>query len=199
MDRARIAGRDDVDLVTAVVADAFRDDPLWEWALRRDDGSTDHHAVLWRIFVEGALRHPSTWVVGDGAAVAVWIPPGASELTEEQEAELDVRAQELLGDRAEVYVSVFDLLEREHPHDEPHHYLSLLATSSAHRGHGIGMALLRENLAAYDEQGVPTYLESSNPANDERYASVGFRRHGGFRCPGDDGPVVTTMWRPVGG
>lgn len=194
----RIATPDDAALVTSVIADAFRDDPLWSWAMRRDDGSTEHHAALWRIFVEGAVRYPTTWVVGDGDAVAVWIPPGGSEMSEEQEAELDRRAREALGSRADLYVALFDRFAENHPHDEPHHYLSLLATSSASRGKGLGMALLRENLAGFDALDVPTYLESSNPANDARYQSVGFVPRGRFHGP-DDGPVVTTMWRPVGG
>lgn len=41
---------------------------------------------------------------------------------------------------------------------------------------------------------MPAYLESSNPANDHRYASVGFHPIGNFSYPGN-GPVVTTMWR----
>ena len=67
----RVATPADAELVTAVVADAFHDDPLWSWAMRRDDGSTDHHARLWRVFVDGALRYPGTFIVADGAAVAV--------------------------------------------------------------------------------------------------------------------------------
>jgi GNAT superfamily N-acetyltransferase len=199
VERVRAAGPDDVDLVTAIVADAFRDDPLWSWAMRTDDGSTAHHARLWRVFVEGALRQPCTWIADDGAAVSVWIPPGGTEMSHEQEAEVERLAHDLLGARAQTYLGLFERFAENHPDGPPHYYLSLLATSSAHRGKGLGMALLRTDLARYDEEGVPTYLESSNPANDARYASVGFRRHGGFRGPGDDGPVVTTMWRPVGG
>jgi len=88
--------------------------------------------------------------------------------------------------------------EAAHPHDEPHYYLSLFATRPESRGRGIGMALLREDLAAYDAEGVPTYLESSNPANDARYAAVGYRAVGRFEHSSTGAPV-TTMWRPVGG
>jgi hypothetical protein len=42
---------------------------------------------------------------------------------------------------------------------------------------------------------VGAYLESSNPANDQRYQRLGFAFHGRFKLP-DDGPIVTTMWRP---
>jgi hypothetical protein len=41
---------------------------------------------------------------------------------------------------------------------------------------------------------MPAYLESSNPANNDRYARVGFEPVGEFSYPGN-GPLVTTMWR----
>jgi len=194
----RTADAGDAALVTAVVADAFRDDPLWSWAMRRDDGATEHHDGLWSVFVEGALRYPCTWIADDAAAVAVWIPPGGTEMSDEQEVELERRAYEALGARADMYFELFERFAEHHPHDEPHYYLSLLATDSRARGRGIGMGLLRANLETYDAAGIPTYLESSNPANDRRYESVGFVKRGEFRGPGD-GPVVSTLWRAVGG
>lgn len=201
--QARVATGADAALVTRIVADAFRDDPLWSWAMRRDDGRTDHHDALWEPFVEGALRYPWTWVAEGDAAVAVWIPPGGDELTDEQEALVERRASDLLGAGAEVYFATFERFEQHHPHDEPHYYLSLLATALDQRGRGVGMALLRTTLQRIDEEGVPAYLESSNPANDARYRSVGFVPRDRFHAPGPDpgtpGPVVTTMWRPVGG
>jgi hypothetical protein len=47
-----------------------------------------------------------------------------------------------------------------------------------------------------DAEGLPAYLESSNPANNDRYGGVGFQAVGEFAYPGG-GPVVTTMWRPA--
>ena len=69
-----------------------------------------------------------------------------------------------------------------------------LADHPRRRGHGIGIWLLRANLAGWDAEGIPAYLESSNPANDQRYAAVSFRPRGTFAYPGG-GPIVTTMWR----
>lgn len=70
-------------------------------------------------------------------------------------------------------------------------------THDAHRGKGLGMALLGESLARIDEAGHPAYPESSNPANDARYASVGFVPHA--RITASTGHTMTTMWRPAGG
>ena len=56
------------------------------------------------------------------------------------------------------------------------------------------MALLAHDLGLIDDDGLPAYLESSNPANNHRYADVGFEGVGEFAYPGE-GPMVTTMWR----
>lgn len=45
-----------------------------------------------------------------------------------------------------------------------------------------------------DELHQPAYLESTNPANLDRYRSVGFEPIGDFDLP-HGGPVVTRMWR----
>jgi len=76
----------------------------------------------------------------------------------------------------------------------PHFYLSLSATSAAHRGPGYGLGLLAGNLRRIDEAGMPAYLEASNPANVALYERHGFEVRGSFTLPGD-GPEAFTMWR----
>ena len=56
------------------------------------------------------------------------------------------------------------------------------------------MELLAANLARINTEGMPAYLESSNPANNARYEGLGFKRHGEFSTP-DGEHRVTTMWR----
>jgi ribosomal protein S18 acetylase RimI-like enzyme len=193
----RIASPADIDAVTETIALAFATDPTWGPALARADGSTDHHLDYWRIFVEGALPHGAVFLSDDGAAVAVWIPPGEDEMSGEQEEALRQIVIENLAPAAqEAMFALWDRFDSNHPDAEPHAYLSLLATHPDHRGRGIAQALLRENLAGYDAQGLPTYLESTNPANDHRYERVGFAKIGEF-AGSVDGTVVSTMWRPV--
>ncbi|HUZ51045.1 MAG TPA: hypothetical protein VMU94_00740 [Streptosporangiaceae bacterium] len=45
----RRASEADIDRVTAIIALAFADDPLWGRALARPDGSRAHHADFWRL------------------------------------------------------------------------------------------------------------------------------------------------------
>jgi GNAT superfamily N-acetyltransferase len=192
----RRASAADIDAVTSIVTLAFARDPLWAHAMALPSGGTAHHAVFWRVFVEGALRYPSTGMTGGGEAVSVWIPPGGTEMTPGQEQRLADLASDRLGPTAAAYLQLVSRFDAAHPRGEPHYYLSLLGTHPDHRGKGIGMRLLRHDLEQIDAEHLAAYLESSNPVNDHRYASVGFEPHGEFCFPGG-GPVVTTMWRPA--
>jgi len=193
---ARRASLADCEVVTSITTLAFADDPLWSRAMARPNGSTEHHARFWRLFVEGALRYPWVWLTADGEATSIWIPPSGTEMSDEQENQLSELANECLGSAADTYLELLTRFDTAHPRDEPHYYLSLLGTHPDHRGKGIGMALLEHDLALIDDDGLPAYLESSNPANNHRYADVGFEAVGEFSYPGG-GPIVTTMWRPA--
>jgi hypothetical protein len=95
----RRASAADTDVVTSIITLAFAYDPLWAHALARPDGGTAHHADFWRLFVAGALRYPDTWLTSGGEATSVWIPPGGTELTPEQEEHLADLAADHLGRR----------------------------------------------------------------------------------------------------
>jgi GNAT superfamily N-acetyltransferase len=191
----RVATARDVDAVTETITLAFRDDPIWGVALAAADGGTAHSRRFWQYFVEGAVPHATVFMADDAATVAVWVPPGASDLTAEQQREVDeLIVASLSPERAHAYEVLWKRFETAHPESPPHMYLSLLATHPDHRGRGIGQQLLAENLAAFDAAGLPAYLESTNPANDHRYERAGFRPVGRFQAVIDDA-VVTTMWR----
>jgi GNAT superfamily N-acetyltransferase len=174
-----------------LLAAAFEGDPLWRWVF------PDLAALQswWRFFVGSVLRFPCTEIVGDYAAAAVWCPPGEDELSEEDDARVEGLLAELVGPRAPEVLELLHRFEEVRPKD-PHYYLSLLGIDPARRGEGLGMGLLAQSLEAKDAEGVPTYLESSNPLNNERYERLGYRQIGEFTTP-DGEHTVTTMWRAV--
>ena len=86
--------------------------------------------------MEGALRHPWVWLTAGGEAVSCWIPPGCTEMTDDQQRRLAALARRWLGPRAEDYLELLSRFEAAHPYEEPHFYLSLLATDPDHRGRG---------------------------------------------------------------
>jgi GNAT superfamily N-acetyltransferase len=194
---SRVAGREDIDVVARTITLAFTDDPVWGPAMAADRTTVEQRLRLWRVLVAGAVRFPWSRVVDGGAAASVWIPPDESELDAEQEIELRTALVELVGEPgADAFATLVERFEANHRRDVPHAYLSLLATHSDRRGHGLGMSLLADDLGRLDELHLPAWLESTNPANDARYRSVGFEPVGAFRTV-DEQCVITTMWRPA--
>jgi len=74
--------------VTETISLAFHDDPTWSWAFTDPMRRQEQYAVFWSFMIAGALRYP--WVLMTNAceAAAVWVTPGGTELTEEDEARI---------------------------------------------------------------------------------------------------------------
>lgn len=180
----------EAQLVLDVISSAFSADPTWSWAFP----DLAARRRIMNLFIHGALRFPCVFRTASFESVAVWIPPGESEFSKEQEAGIPDLLAELVGSRAADVAELMLRFGEAHPHTEPHYYLSLLGVHQQHRGRGLGMALLKENLTRVDAQRMPAYLESTNPANNQRYQSLGFKPVSSFQAP-RNGPTVTGMWR----
>jgi hypothetical protein len=189
----RAAGANDVDALAACLASAFHRDPLWAgWAFPDERSRAERLYALMRFWTAAAVRYPWVRMTDDAEAVAVWIPPGKPEMTSDEEPRFAALVGELFGNRAAELNDLFDRFDDQHP-EQPHYYLSLWGTHRDHAGRGLGSTLIEDNLARIDAEGMPAYLESTNPANLARYEALGFARKGDFGPAG--GPVVTTMWR----
>jgi len=184
------AGIADVSAIVDTISEAFVHDPTWSWAF--PDPAVRKR--WWEFCVNGALRYPWVFKTQRCEVVSVWIPPSGSEFTDEDTRRVPSFLQEFAGSRAAAVAELLERFDHAHPRREPHYYLSLLATADKHRGRGLGMALLGENLARIDAMGSPAYLESSNPLNNHRYEALGFVSVTRFQAP-DNGPIITGMWR----
>jgi GNAT superfamily N-acetyltransferase len=101
-----------------------------------------------------------------------------------------VRAFGIRIDRA---LRTIPIVEKAHP-AAPHFHLAVLGTDPDHQGKGLGAAVIAPMLERCDREGVPAYLESSNPRNIPFYARHGFVESDPI--PLIDGcPPVTPMWR----
>jgi GNAT superfamily N-acetyltransferase len=192
---ARTATPADTEAIVDTLTTAFFHDPLWGPAFPDEQQRPVQAAAMWRLYVTSALRYPWTLVTPEAEAAAVWIPPGGTELTDQEEDDLpNLLTQAAGADVAKAILTIYAQLEAAHP-QEPCFYLTLLGVHEDHRGKGLGMGLLAESLARIDALGAPAYLESSNPANVARYQSVGFTARDEIAIA--TGHIVTTMWRPA--
>jgi GNAT superfamily N-acetyltransferase len=185
------------DAITETIATAFFHDPFWSWAFADATARAPQFRVWWRVFVDAAFANGNpVWATDNCGSVALWIPPGGTEMVPDQEGELVRLVVEYIGGaHGNKVLEVLAQFEATHPHDTPHYYLSIVATHDDYRGHGYAEALLAENLELVDAEHMPAYLESSNPANLKRYMRLGFEPIGEIVVP-DGLPAITTMWRP---
>src|SRR5438309_7886754 len=122
---ARTAGPADLDAVTTTISLAFADDPVWGPAMGGARTSAAEKAELRRLFLAGAIRYPWTRLLPGATAVSVWIPPGGSEMSDEQEEELDRTLARILGSAGATQIA--ELVRRFEvgpPRETPHAHLS---------------------------------------------------------------------------
>lgn len=196
--KVRVAAQADIPAMTETISLAFHDDPTWSWAFPDPDRRHAQYLVWWGLLIEGAMRfeQPAVRVTAGVEAAAIWLPPGEHELTPQNEARVPAILRDLIGEHDAEVMELLERFEAAQPPDPPHYYLSLLGVHDDHRGRGLGMGLLAESLARFDVDGLPTYLESSNAANDHRYEALGYRRIGEFTTPGD-AVTIASYWRDV--
>lgn len=181
--------------LAATYASAFEDDPTFSWFFpnertrrRRLDGFFAYS------FPRMALPHDETWITGDGAAGALWIPPGKWKMPMGQQVRLLPGFVRWAGRQTPRMLGTFTRMEKEHPHEPPSWYLLGLGTMKEKQGRGLGSSLLWHMFERLDAEGVPAYLESSNPRNIPFYARHGFVERETIKL-GKGAPVVTPMWR----
>jgi GNAT superfamily N-acetyltransferase len=188
---------EDAAAVTAVLVDAFANDLMWgsPWAFPDPRTRSENRAAVFRILVEGALRHGRTWMTDGATAASLWIPPGGTELSAEQESALGAFLDDSIPGSLDRVLAGVALIEAARPRED-HYYLTLLGSDPTLAGQGIGSKLLRHTLTLIDAAGSPAYLETSDDL-------VPFYRRFDFDVtdtfPLPDGPRVNTMWRPAVG
>jgi GNAT superfamily N-acetyltransferase len=180
--------------VTAVLADGFAADPVMTWVFRAE-GSPALTTFFDGLVGRALLPLGATYLAGNSCAV--WVPPGADPWATPGFAESFLADLGGAASPADVerLLTLGALTEQAHP-PEPHWYLGMLATRTVAQGRGEGGALLRRTLEMVDREGLPAYLESTNPRNVGLYERHGFDATGTIELP--DGPTLTLMWRPPG-
>lgn len=180
--------------MTAVMAEAFRFDPMQEWLFPNERHRTARLRRVYELDVRHRLNGAATAALFGSAGIGFWEPPGAEPLSRATALRIapgylsvaahhPVRARQVLR----------QVLERRP--SEPHWYLSHLAVDVNRRRCGIGRRLLDVGIERAGRDGVGVYLETSNPTNLSFYDAAGFRQVGIVRVAG--APPVWLLWRPL--
>lgn len=187
----RTATRAEEEQVAATITLAFSEDPIVRWVMPNPLVRMRTFMKLVGLYGGRALDHGTAHVIGDFAAVALWLPPQV-----EPEGEEMVRLLQSVVPNPilEKYLHQAERVSANHPR-EPHWYLPLIGVDPAHRGLGYGTALMAHGLRLCDRDGLPAYLESTNPANLSLYKRYGFEVTAEERVEGS--PSKFAMLRPA--
>jgi GNAT superfamily N-acetyltransferase len=181
----------DVPRVSEALGRAFWDDPVMRFLIPRSDANLQ---TLMKLEAKSALKHDHAYMSADGAAAALWKPPGRWRTSMGELLSMAPLTIGALRGRLLLGLSVLSTIEKKHPNDPPHWYLAVLGTEPDAQGKGLGSAVLQPVLSQCDANGEPAYLESSKERNIPFYERHGFKVTEEIGLP-KGGPPVWGMWR----
>ena len=191
----RRATTTDRQVLASALASAFSEDPLMAWIAGPKAPLEDRLRVFFDAFLKINLAKPDhlVFVSDDGTGAAIWQPVGKWKVPAKDLVRALPAMVRAFRGRTPTMMSALSAIEKVHPKEE-HYYLEVLGTRKDRQSKGIGSAVINAVLERSDEEGVPAYLESSNPRNVPFYARHGFEVREEISS-GKGAPVVTTMWR----
>lgn len=179
------------EAATSVVTLAFATDPIARWTYPDPDQYLEYFPRFIKAFAGRSFEKGTAYLAPDFAGAALWLKPGVSP-----------DEDELLGlvwesTSSEVQKDLFPMFEQMaafHP-KYPHWFLPMIGVEPSRQGSGVGSALLQHSLANCDADGLPAYLESSNPKNIPLYERFGFELIGTIKA-GDAPPMFPMLRKP---
>lgn len=192
---------DQIPAAGAVLARALFEDGLARYMYPDEEGRKAripwHFSAMVRY---GVLFGRVLTTAGEPRGVAVWLPPGETDMTENRivaagmDASPAVLGEEAFGRFMNAMAEIEPL--REQDVAPRHWYLALVGVDPDCSSQGIGSALLTPILAEADGEGLPCYLDTAEERNVGFYQKHGFEtvRHGTVT---DTSVEYWTMQRPA--
>ena len=188
----RAATLDDLSQLASVLAEAFREDPFHRWLLPTEAEWSRNSERLWKAALVPRIRDATVFTTDEIEGVALWYSPERGQASAIEAAKMVAVTLPVLWRRFFLVARGTRQMEASHP-ESPHWYLFSLGTAPAHRGKGIGSALLEPVLDRCDSEEIPAYLESTNEKNIPLYQRHGFEIQGEIHLP--KGPTIWPMLR----
>lgn len=175
----------------ATLTIAFSGDPVARWLLP----DACRYLTYWPRFVGALAGHAfgagTVDSVDDCGGIATWLPPGVGP---DEEAMAAVVAEAVPEPDQEEVFDVMGQMNEHHP-TQRHWYLPLIGVDSTRCGGGLGSALLQHAAERCDRDGLPAYLEATNPRNRRLYAAFGFEELGVIQA-GNSAPLWPMLRKP---
>ena len=192
----RRASPADAETLSEILAQAFANDPVCQWAWPDPELMPSVSRAFFRIFAGAVLEGGEAFIDETGRGAALWLPydPADQKVDEEFVGAL-VEACHPFEERLGI---IDELMTAAHPKHAVHAYLPFIGVTPEGQGKGIGSSLLEVRLRDIDAQGLSAYLEATTFDSVRLYERHGFERLAhSIDLPG--GPSMYPMWREARG
>jgi ribosomal protein S18 acetylase RimI-like enzyme len=173
----------------AAITMGFSTDPVARWFYPEPAQYFAWFPRFIRAFAGAAIGNGTAYCAPGFAGAAMWLAPGVCS---DDDAIIALVWDSIPDEKQSAIFSLFEQMGAGHP-DEPHWYLPMIGVDTIQQGNGIGSSLMQYALDRVDEDGVPAYLESSNPRNISLYRRFGFEVVGEIQAGGS--PPLIPMLR----
>ena len=187
--KVQIANPTERSSIVQTITLGFSADPIARWIWPDAETYLNVMPRFTDAFGGAGFDQSSVYKTECGHAAAMWLPPGIESDGDTIEI---IFEESVAEERMEEIGSFFAQMDDFHPHEDCW-YLPLIAADPSQTGRGLGAALMKHALQKCDEQGLPAYLESSNPRNISLYERHGFEVMGKIETPSS--PLMTPMFR----
>jgi GNAT superfamily N-acetyltransferase len=180
------------------LANAFSQDPLLNWMAGTGPKKPfePRGRIIFDAFLRLEMARSDHLIFADenGIGVALWKAPNRWKMPTGDLVRALPAMLRAFGTKAIRAFGASNAIEKVHPTEE-HYYLEALGTRQDMQSKGVGTAVICHMLDRCDAEGMPAYLESSNPRNVPFYGKHGFEVTGEAIKVGKGAPPVTAMWR----
>jgi GNAT superfamily N-acetyltransferase len=168
---------DQVAAASETLAEAFWDDPLMHIVAPDEKRRAGVGPWFFEKALQYGMSNGEAWCNEDASAVAIWFPPGKTDMSPLGMLRVGMGALPLRAGARGAWRFMKAMAATEKLHKAvagPHWYLLALGTRRHLQGQGLGSALLEIGAAKADAAGLPCYLETGTDENVAFYTKRGF-------------------------
>jgi GNAT superfamily N-acetyltransferase len=190
----RRAAPADVDWLSAALASAFEDDPVFGWLMPDESKRLRRLSRFFKLeLLHIVLSNGHVWTFAETIGASLELPPGSWRVPLATQLAHGPTFMRVFGARLPHATALLALMERRHVR-EPHYYIPYVGVAPPWQGHGLGTALLTPTLDRCDTEGFPAYLEATSERNAALYERLGFVATSELHLGGS--PPLWPMVRP---
>ena len=193
--------KQDAPKAGAVLADAFRDDPIWKLFFKAGTGF-DQRGIMFESPIRFGLTYGEVYAPSDQLeGIAVWLPGEQADMTvwrllRSGALIAGLKAMRVCTKLTRKQGRIFRPLmadRKANMEGRSYLYLMIIGVASEFQGQGYGGRLLGALIEESERAGLPIYVETESEANVRLYEKLGFKVLNRITLP----VIELPMWEMV--